>query len=97
MAGLDELIIIQFIYIAIMFFIIRATIRKGLKVFFYWLIVGLYVLTITWLVTEYVDMPKEGNGGYGFAIGMYSMIIPGILVLLSLLVFLISKWTREWA
>ena len=80
MDGLDTLITIQIIYIAILFFIIRVTIRKGRKGVFYWIVAGLYVLTITWLGIEYINMPTVGNGGYGFAIGMFSIIIPGILV-----------------
>jgi hypothetical protein len=91
MDSLDTLITIQIVYIVILFFIIRATIRKGRKGIFYWVVGGLYLLTIAWLVIEYLTMPEVGNGGYGFAIGMYSMIIPSILVFSSVLVFQISR------
>ncbi|WP_121357778.1 hypothetical protein [Flavisolibacter nicotianae] len=95
MEGLGELIIIQLVYIIILFLIIRKIIRQGKKAIFYWIIVGLYLLTITWLVTEYVNMPETGNGGYGFAIGMYSMIVPGILTFIAALAFIITQATKK--
>ena len=61
MDGLDTLITIQIVYIAILFFIIRATIRKGRKGIFYWIVAGLYLVTITWLVIriyKYADRRK---------------------------------------
>jgi hypothetical protein len=95
MDGIGELIIIQLVYIAILFLIIRAVIRQGKKAIFYWFIAGLYMLTIAWLVTEYLNMPKSGNGGYAFAIGMYSMIVPGVLTLIAALAFIVSQSTKK--
>lgn len=95
MDELIELLLIQIIYIAILFFIIRSVIRRGSKAIFYWIIVALYVATIAWLMTDYFNMPKTGNGGYFFAIGMYSMIIPGILILISVIVFALSRVSKK--
>jgi apolipoprotein N-acyltransferase len=95
MDGLGELIIIQFVYIAILFLIIRAVIRQRKKAILYWFIAGLYMLTIAWLVTEYVNIPKTGNGGCVLAIGMYSMIVPGVLILIAALAFIVSQAKKK--
>lgn len=95
MEGIDTLLIIQLIYIVILFFIIRSTIRQGRKATFYWFLVALYAMTIAWLVTGYISMPKSGNGGYGFAIGMYSMIVPGILTFVAAMVYAIRQGLKK--
>jgi hypothetical protein len=95
MEGLSELLIVQLVYIVILFFIIRMTIRQGRKPILHWVIAGLYILTIVWLVTEFINMPKTGNGGYGFAIGMYSMIVPGLLTFISVIIFIITQVTKK--
>ncbi|HSC52655.1 MAG TPA: hypothetical protein VLC98_03490 [Phnomibacter sp.] len=95
MDGIGTLLIIQVVYIATLFFIIRSTIRQGRKATFYWFIVALYIVTIAWLVAGYISMPKSGNGGYGFAIGMYSMIVPGILTFVAAIVFAIRQGLQK--
>ena len=95
MDGLGELIFIQIVYIVVLFFTIRATIRNGKKPVFYFVIVGLYILTLAWLVREFINIPKIGTGGQGFALGMYSMIVPGVLILISLMAFIITQATKK--
>ena len=87
MDGLGELLFLQFIYTVILVYIIWRTRRKKRKETPYWIIAGLYILTIIWLSIEFIKMPKTKNGGYGSAIGMYSMIIPGILIVCAIITF----------
>lgn len=95
MEGIDTLLVIQVIYIVTLFFIIRSTIRQGRKVTFYWFIVALYLVTIIWLVAGYLKMPKTENGGYGFALGLYSIMVPGILTFLAALVYQITRGMKK--
>jgi apolipoprotein N-acyltransferase len=95
MNDLDELIFIQIIYIAFLYFIIRGTLRQGRKATFYWIVIGIYAMVISWLAIELINMNPTGNGGYGFAIGMYSIIIPGILVFTSVMVYCILQGIKN--
>ena len=95
MDSLGQHIVAQLFFSTIHFLIIRSIILHGKNSIFYWLITGLYISTIVWLVIEYIKMPKTENGGFGFAIEMYSLIIPGILTLISIIVFCISQAVRK--
>ena len=88
---IGELISVQVVYIAILSVIIIATLRLKRKGTFYWFIAGLYVLTLIWLIYEYIGFGAKPDSGSVFAWGMLSMIIPGILTLVALIVFITSR------
>jgi len=94
MDGLDQLIIIQLVYIAILWLIIRAATRQGKKTVFYWVVTGLYLLVIAWLGVKFVNMPGR-DGGYWFALGMYSIVVPGILIFIAVIVFMVTRAVRK--
>lgn len=88
--NISELIFVQVVYMAILSLIIIATLRLKRKGVFYWIIAGLYVLTLIWLIYEYINFGTKPDPGSVFAWGMFSMIIPGILTLIALIVFVVS-------
>ncbi len=91
MSGLAELIFVNFICIAVLFLIIKATLKQGKKAVFHLIVAALYLITIIWLGAAFFKLPETGGGGEVFAIGMYSMIIPGLLTFLSAIIFIITE------
>ena len=85
-----ELILFQVFYISIIALIIWKAVGKHSLVP-YCIFIGIYIITLIWLVFEYFCMSATGNGGHWFAISMYSIIVPGILTGLSLLWFILNK------
>jgi len=79
-----ELLYYQLVYIAILFFIILRAFRKKRNITPFWIITGLYFLTMVWLCIGYLTAPKPLDPGGGFAIGMYSLLIPGVLIIVSI-------------
>lgn len=89
--GIGELIFIQSVYITILSLIILATVRLKRKGTFYWVISGLYAITLLWLIYEYINFGKKPDPGSVFAWGMFSIIIPGLLTLVAVIVFVIAR------
>jgi hypothetical protein len=89
--NLGELIFIQIICLTLLIIIIVATLKLGRKGIFYWIIAGLYTLTLIWLVFEYTNFGPKPDPGSVFVWGTLSMIIPSILVGMALVVFVISR------
>ena len=90
MSGLDNLLLLQVIYLILIFLLLRSARKNGRNIIVYWIILGLYLLTLIWLTKGYIERPKVADGGYTFALGMYSMIVPVILVLVAMLSFLVA-------
>ena len=90
MSGLDNLLLLQVIYLILIFLLLRSARKNGRNIIVYWIILGLYLLTLIWLTKGYFEKPKVADGGYTFALGMYSMIVPVILVLVAMLSFLVA-------
>ena len=90
MSGLDNLLLLQVIYLVVIFLLLRSARKNGRNIIVYWIILGLYLITLIWLTKSYFERPKVADGGYTFALGMYSMIVPGILVLVAMLSFLVA-------
>lgn len=91
MKDIVELIFIHIVYIIMLGLIIVATARLKRKGIFYWAIAGLYVLMLIWLIYEYVGLGAKPDPGGFFAWEMLAMIIPGLLILVALIVFIISR------
>jgi uncharacterized BrkB/YihY/UPF0761 family membrane protein len=93
MKELDTLIVIQLIYIVVLFFTIRASRRQRQKAIFHWAIAGAYMVTLFWLIGSYIGYAKNKDGGGGgiSALGTYSILIPGILVFISQFVYQVRK------
>jgi len=89
--NIGELIFVQLFYIIVLLLIITATHRQKQKGIFYWCIAGLYALVFIWLIYEYFGLGAKPDPGSVFAWGMLTMIIPGILVFIALVVFVISR------
>jgi len=88
--NIGALIFVQAIYIIILLLIIWATRGQARKSLFYWCIFILYALILICLIYEYVSFGSKPDPGSVFAWGMLSMIIPGALVFLALVVFILS-------
>jgi hypothetical protein len=91
-----ELLFLQGIYILALTLIIRHRLKNRHTAAFYWLIATVYFIVAVYLVSEYIMMPSVGEGGTWFAIEMYAMIVPGILVGVALIVFFISNEVRSF-
>jgi hypothetical protein len=91
-----QLLFLQGFYILTLTLIIRYKLKQGHSAIFYWMIATLYFIVAAYLVNEYIMMPAVGEGGTWFAIEMYAMIVPGILVGLALIVFFISNEVRSF-
>ncbi|SDZ74347.1 hypothetical protein SAMN05192529_101145 [Arachidicoccus rhizosphaerae] len=89
--NIGELIFVQVIYLTVLILVITATRKLGRNGIVYWIITGLYALIFTWLVNEYTAFTVKTDPGALFAWGMYSIIVPGILTLIALIVFIISR------
>jgi hypothetical protein len=91
-----ELLFLQGIYILALTLIIRHRLKHGHTAVLYWIIATVYLFVAIYLVKEYIMMPAVGEGGTWFAIEMYAMIVPGILVGVALIVFFISSEVRSF-
>ena len=89
--NIGELVFVQIVYVIVLLLIIIATRRQKQNGIFYWCIAGLYALVFIWLIYEYFGLGTKPDPGSVFAWGMLSMIIPGILVFIALIVFIISR------
>jgi hypothetical protein len=93
--NLVELIIIHGIAMTILGLIIYSVYKRKGTLIFYWIIVALYLLFAVYIIKEFIDIPKVGEGGSWFVIEMYSMFVPGILILLCLVALLIQAFIRS--
>jgi hypothetical protein len=91
MKDIIELIFIHIVCIVLLGLIIITTMRLKRNNIFYWVIAGLYVLTLIWLIYEYISLGVKPDPGGFFAWEMLAMIIPGILTLIALIVFIVSR------
>lgn len=91
-----ELLFLQGVYILALTLIIRYKLKHGRTAAFYWIIATLYFIVAVYLVSEYIMMPAVGEGGTWFAIEMYAVIVPGVLVGIALIVFFISNEVRSF-
>ncbi len=82
-------VIIQGVFVLIMFKIIRWTIKSGRNAIFYWFIIALYLLAAIWLMLDFFSTPDGAAGGGLFVIEMYAMIVPSVLALTAGLVFFV--------
>jgi len=91
-----RLLLVQVIYILILALIIRYKQKKRQSAVFYWVIATLYFAVVVCLLHEYIMMPAVGEGGTWFAIEMYALIVPGILVGVALIVSFINYVRRDF-
>jgi hypothetical protein len=91
-----ELLLLQGIYILTLTILIRHRLKHGHSAVLYWIIATLYFIVAVYLVSEYIMMPAVGEGGTWFAIEMYAMIVPGVLVGIALIAFFISNEVRSF-
>ena len=95
---LGQLIIGQSIYLILLFFITRVAVRQKRKDFLYWFVLSIdiiYILIISWLIYTYLTFGPNPDSGEVFAWGMFSIIVPGLLVILTCLVFGIVQAMRK--
>ena len=99
MAGLYEVLITQVIYIIILGLITYSVKKTGRNHgFLYWFIVSiniLYGLSFGWLIYEYSSFGNNPDSGRVLSWVMFSVIVPGILVLASLVSFFASRERRR--
>ncbi|WP_342644905.1 hypothetical protein [Mucilaginibacter sp. CSA2-8R] len=93
---LPQLLFLQVVYILIMALIIRYKLKKGQSAIFYWLIAALYLFVAICLLHEYITMPTIGEGGTWFAIEMYGMFVPGLLVGAALIALFVDYVRRDF-
>jgi apolipoprotein N-acyltransferase len=89
--SIGPLIIIQAIYMLALFLIIRETRRQKQKGVFYWFIAGVYALVLIWLTDQYLNLAPTPYPGSIFLLEVLSFIVPGILILMALIVFMVSR------
>ena len=99
-ADLNVVLITQAIYIIILGLITYDVKKTGRKQgFLYWFTVSiniLYGLSLGWLFYEYSTFGNNHDSGGVFAWVMFSVIVPGILVLASSIAFFASRVRGRW-
>lgn len=86
-----ELICVQLVYAVILFVIAFNAYKRRENQKVYLVSSGLYITVIVWLIFEYIRLGPHPDPGSAFAWGILSMVIPGVLVIITLLIFVISQ------
>jgi hypothetical protein len=81
----------QCIFLIIMTLAMYLTYRRNGSLIIYWIIGALYLITRIWLIIGHFDM--QGADG-AFITDMYSLIFTGIVTLLVILTFIVSRFVR---
>jgi hypothetical protein len=93
---LGELVCVQVFYTVVFALLIFASRRRRRENMFYKAMAVICALLVIWFIYAYSDFGPRPDPGSVFAWGMLLMILPGIFVFVSLVIFVIGRMTSAW-